>query len=178
MKIHGTAKGGALSKKDFGVAFSTAAAGCTTETVYEQTTTNDDINFDSDYTKIGVKYTAASNLGKLAKATFNLKKTGTPSGTVECHYFSGTTDTETSSDSYDISEFTTSYAEKEFTFSEENVISQNDIIAVVYTGSTQLNMAQNTGSISNWQYAFYDSSGDSWAALSRSPKGSIEACQT
>ena len=28
MKIHGTAKGGALSTKDFGVAFGGAAAGC------------------------------------------------------------------------------------------------------------------------------------------------------
>ena len=29
MKIHGTAKGGALSKKDFGVAFSSGGGGCT-----------------------------------------------------------------------------------------------------------------------------------------------------
>ena len=45
MKIHGTAKGGAVGKKDFGVAFS-SGGGSITE--YETTTyTNNDANDDA-----------------------------------------------------------------------------------------------------------------------------------
>jgi len=78
MKIHGTAKGGALSTKDFGVAFGGAAA----ETIiYSQTDASSNMyNYESINVAGGLKVgSGASLIGEeINKVTFSLNKTGTP----------------------------------------------------------------------------------------------------
>jgi len=78
MKIHGTAKGGALSTKDFGVAFGGAAA----ETIiYSQTDASSNMyNYESINVAGGLKVGSGSSLigEEINKATFSLNKTGTP----------------------------------------------------------------------------------------------------
>ena len=59
MKIHGTAKGGAISKKDFGVAFSTSSNGGSQYVVSEGTWTNTD------------QYTTAKTGGSSGGASYN-----------------------------------------------------------------------------------------------------------
>jgi len=78
MKIHGTAKGGALSTKDFGVAFGGGAA----ETIiFEQTTASSNMyNFESINVAGGMCVKSGDSLvgEEINKVTFSLSKTGTP----------------------------------------------------------------------------------------------------
>jgi len=88
MKIHGTAKGGALSTKDFGVAFGGAAA----ETIiYEQLTSSSNMyNFESGNKSGGMYISGSDSLigEEINKTTFSLSKTGTPpQATLYCRVF-------------------------------------------------------------------------------------------
>ena len=56
MKIHGTAKGGAISKKDFGVAFSASAIA---PLEYTQTCTNNPTGMSGSYIRYGANLTNA-----------------------------------------------------------------------------------------------------------------------
>jgi len=83
MKIHGTAKGGALSTKDFGVAFGSPAAPATYTLIWENTSggSPDDAQgeiyfaneFDTNDDVIGEAIT---------KITVRVKKTGSPTATI------------------------------------------------------------------------------------------------
>jgi len=88
MKIHGTAKGGAISKKDFGVAFATAAP--------EPVTWYDELEHAGSAVESGwataitergegTKTSASAMIGQtVTKVQVYLKKFGSPSGDITC----------------------------------------------------------------------------------------------
>jgi hypothetical protein len=121
MKIHGTAKGAALSTKDFGVAFGKAEIPLVT--IYEHTTApNVDAYFNgSSDTHGGLSITAASPVGIIGsvprKVTFYLKKYGTPTVatmTARVTTCSDETDVKIQYDTLSTASITTSYQEFEF----------------------------------------------------------------
>jgi len=89
MKIHGTVKGGALSKKDFGVAFGGGAAPCIDEDINQLLT-------DHEYGLSGTRYVAILiNAGsaligyKMSNVQFAMRTTSS-GGTLYCrHWDSG-----------------------------------------------------------------------------------------
>jgi len=82
MKIHGTAKGGAISKKDFGVAFSGAAPA--PEAWYEQTTRNNSIAFSkrSDLPYILAHKNDSGGTESTTSIIISMCKYGSPTGTI------------------------------------------------------------------------------------------------
>jgi len=80
MKIHGTAKGGALSTKDYGVAFGGNGAGA--ELIWEQTSIGEEEGLSSgDVVRAGELFTAGVVIDSIpTKFVFNLRKSGTPTG--------------------------------------------------------------------------------------------------
>ena len=83
MKIHGTAKCGAIGKKDFGVAFSAAAAD--TGVTWENTTTNGTRNIQTG-DNFAYAQTVDSSIvdeGKITNVQFNIKA-ATSTGTLSC----------------------------------------------------------------------------------------------
>ena len=80
MKIHGTAKGGALSTKDFGVAFG-GGAGVPTE--FCQDTGSTQMAFANDYIFANIIGSPNTVIGKSCTALkYYLKKNGSATGTV------------------------------------------------------------------------------------------------
>jgi len=135
MKIHGTAKGGALSKKDFGVAF---GGGRTFTLVWENTATG--TNFyvaASPNIPAGGQafYTGHVAIGEVpTKITFNLKKTDTPFEDAELKLIAsdGTT-VKASFGTIDASTLTTSYVTHEFTnLANTEAIANGDRLAWFY----------------------------------------------
>jgi len=86
MKIHGTAKGAALSTKDFGVAFGGNGNGCNEATYTFVGTMNDSVSITSAGTKAcGQTFASGVVVDKnIVRATFSLGKQGTPTGTIYC----------------------------------------------------------------------------------------------
>ena len=183
MKIHGTAKGGALSKKDFGVAFGGGVT-CTDTTVYEVETSDGDKNFDANYERIGLQYVGTDDLGLLSSAQFYLKSAGSPTGDITCQYYKAEslTSTETASETVDASTVGGSYAAYTFNFAKENQIAQNDIIAVVWTDGGTTNKIRVATDYSlattNWKTADRDTREAGWVVSSSdSVKATIIGCQ-
>jgi len=119
MKIHGTAKGGALSTKDFGVAFGGAAA---LVTIYEHTTApNVDGFINTGDTYAGFSITASSPAGVIGsiprRVTFYLKKYGSPTAatmTARVCACADVTDVKIQFDTLSTAGITTDYQEFEF----------------------------------------------------------------
>jgi len=81
MKIHGTAKGGALSNKDFGVAFGGNGAGA--ELIWQQLETGEEEGLSSgDVVRAGELFTTGHVVidSIPTKFVFNLRISGTPTG--------------------------------------------------------------------------------------------------
>jgi len=120
MKIHGTAKGGALSTKDFGVAFGGGAAALVT--IYEHTTTpNVDAFFNTGDTYAGFSITGSSPAGVIGsiprRVTFYLKKHGSPTAatmTARVCACADVTDVKIQFDTLSTAGITTDFQEFEF----------------------------------------------------------------
>ena len=76
MKIHGTAKGGALSKKDFGVAFGGGAASTCTEQLLTGQTAGLEAPIYDGGQQVGQQFTSDEwfGLSQITKAQFSLKR--------------------------------------------------------------------------------------------------------
>ena len=148
MKIHGTAKGGALSKKDFGVAFGGGAIPCQTSESWDDDST---LNMSSLYagnnrTIQGAIIVSGSDfIGQnLKTATFYIEKTGSPEGTIYCRlYPTATIDsglatiTEQSTDTFSM-QTAWSDGDHEFTFTGDNDIAENNALVIycAFTGAS------------------------------------------
>ena len=134
MKIHGTAKGGALSKKDFGVAFAQAAE----QTSQEQLERDDARNaYQSSQAGVGLYLASNDALGvgsKLVSYTAFVTKQGSPTGTVYCRVYNGGSLETTATTTYDASDISSSptFDEKEFTFDETHTLASGDFILLWY----------------------------------------------
>jgi len=130
MKIHGTAKGGALSTKDFGVAFGGAAA----PSFVCQEATGDYLGLggaSATRTKAGVRVLSSNSaLGKsVTEIKFYMKKNGSPTGTVNLAVYNGGVDQSVGGSSINAAtELTTSYQLITFTMSARTIIENDDIV--------------------------------------------------
>ena len=115
MKIHGTAKGGAISKKDFGVAF---GGGGVAPFEYTQTCTNNPTGMSSSYIRYGANLTnVLFHDLTVASITFTIKhKTTTTSVNFTLYAYDENFANEESLDSLTQS-MTTSYSTITFDFS-------------------------------------------------------------
>jgi len=135
MKIHGTAKGGAISKKDFGVAF--GGNGRTFTLVWENTATGTNfyVAASPNLPAAGQAfYTGHVAIGEIpTKITFNLKKTDTPFEDAELKLIASDNTVKASFGTIDASTLTTSYVTHEFT-NTDNVaaIANGDRLAWFY----------------------------------------------
>ena len=132
MKIHGTAKGAALSTKDFGVAFSVAAQAVTT---CQNVTNNDgDTSLGGAGGKIILigTHIATTNpiIGKnLTGATFTIKDySGTNIGNGYAYIYNDDVLKATSTDSKDWSTLTGDWEDITWTFAGHTIAENDDIV--------------------------------------------------
>jgi len=106
-----------------------------TGSIWKQIVGGSDSEITSGTSSRGEKFTGVVPAGKLTKATFSIKKSGTPSGTVTCQlYNSSGTSIETAAETYNNSSLTTSFVDKTFTFDGENELTANGWVAITVTG--------------------------------------------
>jgi len=138
MKIHGTAKGGAISKKDFGVAFASGGGGTPCEFDYSYICGIDSNAIGGSYDQLAIRNMKGVET-TVATATWYLHKRGTITGNAQCHMYEadGTTKS-ASSDFVDVSVVT---AEKPsvgqpivFTFSPAVTWADEYWLAIEYSG--------------------------------------------
>jgi len=132
MKIHGTAKGGALSKKDFGVAFGGAAVvvcedyGPTSQDNVQEmdgTKRNYSLKMLEDFPMIGCK---------IATAKFYVRYYSSfpkPTGTMKATLYSSAGAIRDTSDAVNLTELTTSLAWIPFDFSSPSTVDEDDFIS-------------------------------------------------
>jgi len=160
MKIHGTAKGAALSTKDFGVAFGGGAAPevCQTSQAWDDEATDFQaaLYAGNKRTIQGTIFITGSDfIGQnLKTATFYIIKTGSPEGSISCRLYPSAvknsglaTVTETASNTFSI-QTGWSDGDHEFTFSGDNDIEVNNALVIVGTftssdSSNYINLVQN-----------------------------------
>jgi len=143
MKIHGTAKGGALSTKDFGVAFSAAVIPC--EDVEQEQLLTDDGRpiYLTTEGGTGMWLATSDALGvgaTLKKFSGFVKAAGSPTGTLYCRVYNQTTPPSLSATletqattTIDVSTIGSSYAEIEFEFDGTYTLKTGDFILLWYT---------------------------------------------
>ena len=167
MKIHGTAKGGALSKKDFGVAFG-GAGGNGGGTVDSNSFTNDNANsqgFSLVSTRVGggISINAGSELIEKTptQITWMPFITGSPSGgNLTCRIYTpdGTatgTLQATSTNSFTMAQWIAKEDEKaDFAFSTSYELAESDTI-IVYLDDTSGSDGSN---FATWAKSSYDDS--------------------
>jgi len=171
MKIHGTAKGAALSTKDFGVAFGGAVAPALECT---QTSTDEQWKFFSGAVgyghRVGARLINAGDwacVGNvLGSVTFWMDKVGSPTGNVYCKVWrDGTADPFVEMGSKDVAALYPSGSATEITFDEPDssyTLVDSDIVACEYTAGDSSNYprlgVQNT-EIAGVQRASYPNGG-------------------
>jgi hypothetical protein len=142
MKIHGTAKGAALSTKDFGVAFS--GNGAVSQICFADGTTNDYVG--ASRTSVGTQIGTAGTNEWLDKTTLNvtvyLKRANTNSGNITMIQTNAGGTIATSDTVLDSATLTTSYVTYTFTFGSAITISADTYIGIfrAYGGAGQIDV--------------------------------------
>jgi len=148
MKIHGTAQGGALSKKDFGVAFGTAAV---VDFVCQEAT-GDNFGLGGGggiNTKVGVRVLDGNEaIGKaVTKIRFYMKIKNSPSGTVTLAIYNDGVDQSVSGSSFTApADLTTSFQLITFTLSSHTIAEDDDIVieGTSFDDANQVRLSENT----------------------------------
>jgi len=151
MKIHGTAEGAALSKKDFGVAFGGGAAPvtCSNTPAFDNLTGNIEQAMHASNKRLqqGCKAIAGSSLigQKVSTATFRLFKKGSPTGTATVKIYSDAVNgaglssvLEQSITNLDVSTLPEDEEkiDKDFEFTGDTTIDEDNAIILVYTSTS------------------------------------------
>ena len=172
MKIYGTAKGGAIGKKDFGVAFGGGAPSPSGGSC-EQTVISGVVLFGvAQYgSRIGIEISTGFDCigGAIKSVVFNFKKEGSPTGTVYARVYNSSNVLKCTLGSFDVS--TTSTSLTNYTFDSPDttyVLTDGDFIVLEYgagTGSGYLVFSVAVGTaVSNVAYALYAPIGsESWS---------------
>jgi len=138
MKIHGTAKGGAISKKDFGVAFGAPAPPDPLLASYTEGT-------DTMYVAGGAIPKRAETVVNTSSAwygltvnriSFQIRKIGSPTGTFYVRIWDSSTVVKLELGSGNIADLTTSYVWTDFTGGSSYTLAVGDRIGLEYTGGT------------------------------------------
>jgi len=145
MKIYGTAKGGAIGKKDFGVAFGGGAPSPSGGSC-EQTVISGVVLFGvAQYgSRIGIEISTGFDCigGAIKSVVFNFKKEGSPTGTVYARVYNSSNVLKCTLGSFDVS--TTATTSTNYTFDDPDetyVLQSGDFIVLEYgtgTGSGYL----------------------------------------
>tara|TARA_R100001086_G_scaffold146129_1_gene77273 strand:- start:179 stop:784 length:606 start_codon:yes stop_codon:yes gene_type:complete len=176
MKIFGTAKGGALSKKDFGVAFSKPAEpvqvcnNCEEGVNCDTVAVNPDTN---DRRKYGYKLLEdASVIGKaLTQVTLRLTNTASSVGTIGIYVYDASEDDNTKVGTLDVSTFSgSSYADFEIECSDSPTLEENDIIYWENDANRDsdcpdncnINSKQRTNYSEPTNYAYYENASNTY----------------
>jgi len=164
MKIHGTAKGAALSMKDFGVAF---GGGISPETQYCQPLYDESIPVGTWYgggSREGVQFkTGHTLIGVSAtKATVHSKLVGSPTGTMYFRIFNTSGTLQFEFGSKDVEELTEEVVSYQFNSGSSYTIQADDILALDFTGGDASNYVtttkQNATGYTNEEFVDYDGS--------------------
>jgi len=152
MKIHGTAKGAALSTKDFGVAFGGVPPRSFNQMFtgagpYSDAALNGGVIARGEWTVDSTKWAYTTNIA-LGKFTVGLRKSDTLTGTVSCKMGTigaGTSFsiTETSSTTYGDSDIDASFEDFDFLFANTNDLVNNTFVAVFYDADENLIMGKD-----------------------------------
>jgi len=151
MKIHGTAKGGALSKKDFGVAIvTTPAVECDD---YESLTQDAYQSMDGDLRNYSLKMLDGFPMigCKIASAKWYVRgDTNIPEGSIHSTLYDSAGNVRDTSATRNMSELTSSFAWLEFSFSSPSTVAIDDFISftavssVTPTGSKRVNCGRDS----------------------------------
>jgi len=173
MKIHGTAKGGAISKKNFGVAFGGAApAPCNFD--YDFKTGEDRGVIGGSYSQYAIRnVTGTDTTVTTANWYFGKHASGSPTGNAVAKLYNtdGTT-LEATSDTVDVSGITSTSGIGQpltFTFSPAVTWVDDYYLAVEYTVGgdrlTTVNSYPNAGS-TDFTYHYWVDASSSWTTMS------------
>ena len=138
MKIHGTAKGGALSQKDFGVAFGGNGAGA--DLIWEQTSTGEEEGMGgTDVVRAGELFTAGHVVidSTPTKFVFNLRITGTPTptGIATLNLIDSSDTVKATFGTINMANLDDTFAEKTFeNASNTETVAAGDRVVFYYTG--------------------------------------------
>jgi len=166
MKIHGTTKGGALSKKDFGIAFG-GVPEPTETTIYSQTgSASNMMNFFGTAVAGGLCIKSGDSLigESVTKVTFKLSTNGTPpQATLYCRVFntSSALTVQHTFGSLAVSELTDTGVDFDFESASSYTLVANDVVAIYCDNSgsshgDHVNQAGTSGSTSTLKYGDYD----------------------
>jgi len=183
MKIFGTAKGGALSKKDFGVAFSKPAEpvkvcnNCEEGVNCDTVAVNPDTN---DRRKYGYKLLEdASVIGKaLTQVTLRLNNVdGSSTGTVGVYVYDASEDDNTKVGSYDVSGSNSSYANVEIECSDSPTLEEDDLIYWENDSgrSGNINSKQRTNYSEPTNYTYYENASNTYGTPPTATGASISS---
>ena len=171
MKIHGTAKGGAESKKDFGVAFGGgAAAPCNFD--YDFKTGEDRAVIGGAYSQYAIRnVTGTDTTVATANWYFGKHASGAPTGNAVCKLYNtdGTT-LEATSNSVDVSGITSTSGVGQpltFTFSPAITWADDFWLAVEYGDTaylTTVNSFPNSGS-TDFTYHYWKDAESIWSGI-------------
>jgi len=168
MKIHGTAKGGAISKKDFGVAFSSNGGGGVVTWIPNVSGTAGTTDWAPTKAR-GFQVTSGNPLinNLLSTVAFKLSKIdngGIPDFDLYIKLYSSSgAIRETSTNSFNTSTLDGSPTFKTFTFDGDVTIDEDDVIAL-WRGSEHL--------LHVLQYKYADSSDTTWTPVTIIPDSS------
>jgi len=129
MKIYGTAKGGAISKKDFGVAFGGGAAPAPCNFDYDYNCATDQSTIGGPFGQYSIRNVTGTDT-TVKTATWYLRQHtsgGTPSGNAQCHMYEldGTTKS-ASSDFVDVSGVTATGIGQPIVFTFDPAVTWSD----------------------------------------------------
>jgi len=171
MKIHGTAKGGAISHKDYGVAFGGGAVSCElfsqTDGTFDDGNTSGQLGFGlritSENSAIGstmISFTLdlkSSNTATSAALTFGVWASGNATSTPTAVFTSDDVDNNT--------DLTTDFVT--YTFSGSRTLAEDDNICCYWGSATgagvmQQQLKNGSGGLANTAYVKFVGSPDRW----------------
>jgi len=176
MKIHGTAKGGALSTKDFGVAFGGVPAFiCDGSVIYTYTCGTNEDEIGDDYDQYAIRNQSGGDLSDICSMTWYFRKgSNTPDGTIAGKMYAADGSTvialTNTHNAVDVTATSGIGDPLTFNFTEGITWADDYYLAVEYSGGndkiTVVNSYVNTGGCvnpsSNFKYYYYDNGSSTW----------------
>jgi len=167
MKIHGTAKGGALSKKDFGVAFGGGGAAITE--LWAENGTGQNEGFGTGITILAQRFqTGQVLMGKtITRFDVSLRKEGSPTGDITGRIINSSNTQKLNMGTLDAATLTTSYVTHTFENLDGYVLADGDRLAIYFVGddSNKPDWSMNTSSEANTNGSYYKDG--SWTERTR-----------
>ena len=169
MKIHGTAKGGALSKKDFGVAFAKSVTPSSELWSVSGTGQNDQFNKTENISILAQRFQTGHELigQTITRFDASIKKVGSPTSDITGRIINSSNVEQLNLGTLDSSTLSTSYATKTFENTDGYELADGDRLALYFTASSDsdtVDWSMNTTTESNTNGSYFTGS---WTERSR-----------